>query len=295
MATKQFANAKEAAQKAIEQLDDKATEEQLLKAIKAQMELDDAVEGKSSGGAEEASTADGEPGVAASQDGADTTFQEPGAEPGAEGEDQTAVGAELLSMLMGELPDMEPAAMLAAVRENIGAIAETIRGAAEGEGTPADQGASQQPGDVGMSRADRAELKALQRKTEEQERKLKELSAAKEREQDERIEARLAKLELPEAERDDARFLFKHHPDRAERIYGGGRFSVPVGEFAPDRRDPKVIADPEKATMRDLSDGDQRVARRLQRAQKGPKLSDDEAARVVARLNAKRAARADAN
>lgn len=287
MPDKQFANAKEAAQKAIEQLDDKATEEQLLTAIKAQMDLDDAVAGKSSGSGEEPGSGEmsnGEPG---------TTMQEPGAEPGAEGEDQTAVGAELLSMLMGELPDMEPAAMLAAVRENIGAIAESIRSGAEGQGTPADQGASQQPGDVGMSRADRAELKALRRKNEEHERQLKELSAAKEREQTERVEARIAQLELPEAERDDARFLFKHHPERAERIYGGGRFSVPTGEFAPDRRDPKVIADPDKATFRDLSDSDQRVAKNLQRFDK--KLSADEAARTVVRMNAKRAARAGAN
>lgn len=281
-----FANAKEAAQKALELLEDKATKEDVIAAFEAQMQLDEATEGGGSGGG---SSPEGEASKveasAAPEGGGE--FQE------VPEDEQLAIGAELLSMLQGALEGMGPEEILAALRENIAEIADAIRSGAQGDGTPADEGAaSAAPATTGagsMSRADRIELNRLRAKNEEHEKQIKELSAAREREEDAKIEARMDELRLPEAEREDARFMFKHHPERAERLYSTGRFSVPGGSFAPSSKDSDAPADPEKVTFADLDPERQKRATNLMSANPRAYKTRDDAAKGVARADRQRA------
>ena len=186
---------------------------------------------KGDGGDDDSSPAEGDESGSATQqsgEGADTTLQDE------TGEDALAAGGEAMAILM-EATGLTAAEVLAAVRDNVDALASALVGQAEGDGTPSESVAQSRDGgegDVQMSRALEMRLAAL----EKENRSLRERVDGRDRADEEaEVDGWIKQGRILVENRTEVLELLRSKPEHARKVFGKAQ-AVPVGNHAPEKK-----------------------------------------------------------
>ena len=187
---------------------------------------------KDGGGAEgdTAPPASGDSGAPVKQsgEGADTTLQDE------TGEDALAAGGEAMAILM-EATGLSAAEVLAAVRDNVDALASALVGQAEGDGTPSESVAQSREGgegDVQMSRALEMRLAALEKENKTLKARVDSRDKADEEAE---VDGWIKQGRILVENRAEVLELLRSKPEHARKVFGKAQ-AVPVGDHAPEKK-----------------------------------------------------------
>lgn len=198
-----------------------------------------------------------------------------------DGEEALAAGGEAVALLM-EATGLGPAEVLAAIRDNLEAIAAAIAGTSDTDGSPADLSRKWKDGDAKMSR----ENEALKIRLNAQQKQLDEIKAERDREAEAKLIAEVDQMvvdgKVLPGERDGALKLLRHNPREARAILGD-RQIVPKRDEQKDE-----VLKFEDATYAKLSPANQRLVDSMHRKFGGRRSKDVLAQRVVQSLNNRR-------
>lgn len=219
---------------------------------------------------------------------ADIAANNPAAEPDAqlqEGADEAlAAGGEIAALLM-EATGLGPAEVLAAIRDNLDAIASAIGATSNDEGTPADVAANRDTeGDVKMTQ--RTEALEIRLKAMEAELKTLKARDAQRLEDDlaGEVDSMVTDGKILPSDRDKTLELLRKSPEETRAVLSD-RQVVPVGDAAPVEKK----HDPGTVTYADLNSRQRRQVDNMFRGSRSRLTKDQWASRLVETMQRRQA------